>query len=128
MGLIIGSPGHTANGSSSDRKDSTPGAPAAVELHIEELVLHGFPAGDRHRIGDALQQELLRLIGEQGLPALLAQPLSRERLDGGAFKVGPGAKPQTVGTHLAQTLHHRLSRPERTSPSKAQPKEGRKTR
>jgi hypothetical protein len=91
----------------------TPLAPAAIELHIEELVLHGFPAGDRFRIGDAVQQELLRLIGEHGLPVLIAKQLSTERLDAGTFKVAPGAKPQTVGAQLAQSLHQRLSRPEK---------------
>ena len=35
-------------------------AVARVELHIEELVLHGFPPRDRARIGDAVQAELDR--------------------------------------------------------------------
>ena len=29
-----------------------------IELHIEELVLHGFDAKDKHQIGTAVQDEL----------------------------------------------------------------------
>ena len=45
--------------------------PGWIELHIEELVLHGFAPGDRHPIGDAVEHELIRLFAEQGLPSLL---------------------------------------------------------
>ena len=38
---------------------------ANLNLHIEELVLHGFAPGDRYRIGEAVQQELTRLFAEQ---------------------------------------------------------------
>jgi hypothetical protein len=34
----------------------------SINLHIEELVLHGFAPGDRHRISEAVEQELTRLI------------------------------------------------------------------
>jgi len=30
----------------------------AIQFHIEELVLHGFSPGDRHRIADALERQL----------------------------------------------------------------------
>ncbi len=32
--------------------------PYNIELHIEELVLHGFSPNDRHAIGEAVQREL----------------------------------------------------------------------
>ena len=44
-----------------------------IELHIEELVLHGFAPADRYRIGDTVQRELTRLLAEQGMPASLIQ-------------------------------------------------------
>ena len=37
-----------------------------IELHIEELVLHGFAARDRQRIAAAVQLELSRLMGTAG--------------------------------------------------------------
>ena len=38
--------------------------PKSVLLSIDELVLHGFSPGDRHRIGAAVRGELARLLAE----------------------------------------------------------------
>ncbi|MGC2696893.1 MAG: hypothetical protein WA738_13995 [Candidatus Angelobacter sp.] len=106
----------------------TPLAPAVIELHIEELVLHGFSSRDRFRIGDAVQKELRRLLGGHGLPAFLGKQLSAESLDAGTFRVAPGAKPQAIGVQLAQSLHHGLSSPKKTLSPKTPAKGARKTR
>ena len=89
--------------------DDTGVRPAAIEIHIEELVLHGFQASDKWSIGDAVKQELARLLGNQKMPALLHRELSADRLDAGSFKVTPNAKPRSIGTQLAQSVHQRLS-------------------
>lgn len=89
--------------------------PAAVELHIEELMLRGFPPSDRFHISEALQQELMRLITEQGLPGLMSNPVNMERLDGGTSKIATGAKPQAIGALLAQRLHQQLCPMQRSS-------------
>ena len=39
-----------------------------IVIEIDELVLHGFPPGERYRIGEAVQAELARILGERGLP------------------------------------------------------------
>ena len=41
------------------------------ELNIEELVMHGFTPGDRHRIGEAVEQELTQLLADRGVPQSL---------------------------------------------------------
>ena len=85
----------------------------AVELHIEELVLHGFSPGDRHAIAAAVQNELSRLLSAQfaeALPGSFAQSSERERLDAGAFNVAPGANSNAVGNQIAQTVHRGLSK------------------
>lgn len=38
-----------------------------IELHIEELILHGFEPGNHHAIGEAVESELERLLTEGGL-------------------------------------------------------------
>jgi len=38
-----------------------------LQLHIEQLVLIGFPPDDRHRIQDAVQAELVGLLAEGAL-------------------------------------------------------------
>lgn len=78
---------------------------ANLELHIEELVLHGFAPGDRHRIGDAVERELARLFTEHGLPPNLSQGFETGRLDAGSFNFAPGAKPEAVGAEVARALY-----------------------
>lgn len=109
-------------------RPTTPNVPAELELHIEELVLHGFAAGDRFHIGDALQQELLRLFSEKDLPAMMASTGNIERMDGGTLKVASGAKPGAIGAQLAQTLHQRFSPEPRGQQPGGQQKETRNRR
>jgi hypothetical protein len=74
-----------------------------VELHIDELVLHGFAAADRARIGAAVEQELTRLIARQGLPAGLGSGATAH-LDGGSFTVAPTASPDGIGAQVALSV------------------------
>jgi hypothetical protein len=76
-----------------------------IELEIEELILHGFGAGDRAQIGIAVQQELTRLLSEGGLPSGFGQGGEVPRLDGGTFNVDPGAKAEVVGIQIAQSIY-----------------------
>ncbi len=84
--------------------------PMNVEVHIGELVLHGFAAGDRYAIGEAVERELARLLTEQGVPPGLAQGGEVARLDGGSFAVEPGLRAEAVGTLVAQAVYGGLSR------------------
>jgi len=85
-----------------------PGASGAVELHIEELLLHGFSPRDRYAIRDAVEHELTRLIVSGGLPCIAAETVI-ERLDGGRFKVAQDVKPGAAGKQLAQTLYRGMA-------------------
>ncbi|MGH6611939.1 MAG: hypothetical protein ACRECQ_16975 [Burkholderiaceae bacterium] len=76
-----------------------------IELHIEELVLHGFAPRDRSRIGEAVERELARLFAEHGTPPSLTQGSEVANLDGGAFEVEPGAKPKAIGAQVARTVY-----------------------
>jgi hypothetical protein len=77
----------------------------SIELQIEELILTGFPAGDRRRIGAAFEQELGRLLSERGLPAALGQGGDRPSLDGGSFEVQPNMGPEAVGIQVAKAVY-----------------------
>jgi hypothetical protein len=83
---------------------------SAIELHIDELVLHGFAASDRHAIGVAVERELARLIGEQGLPPAIGRSGERWRLDGGAFNLAAGAPAEVIGTQVARVVYAGLIR------------------
>ncbi|EFH84856.1 hypothetical protein [Ktedonobacter racemifer] len=76
-----------------------------VELHIEELVLHGFVQGDRYEIGAAVERELARLFAEQGVPASLANGGEIARLNGGSFTVARGSQADVIGAQMAQSVY-----------------------
>jgi hypothetical protein len=95
--------------------DSSPSSfilrpPSAIELHIDELVLHGFAASDRRTISAAVERELTRLIGEQGLPPAIRRGGERGRLDGGTFNLAAGAPAETIGAQIAQAVYAGLIR------------------
>lgn len=85
-------------------------SPLSVELHINELVLHGFAPKDRHRISGAVQSELARLLAERGIPAWLAEGGEVDLLDGGKFEVAAEARVDSIGTQIAEAVHRGLER------------------
>jgi hypothetical protein len=81
-----------------------------IELHIEELVLHSFPAKDRHLVGEAVQRELTRLLSERGIPSSLSKGGEIARLNGGSFNVKQGSKADVVGRQVAQAVYGGMKR------------------
>jgi hypothetical protein len=77
---------------------------STIHLHIEELVLHGFPSGDRHRIGEAMQRELARLFTEERTPPALANSAEIDRLSAGSFQTTGTARPETTGVQVARAV------------------------
>jgi hypothetical protein len=76
-----------------------------IELHIQELILHGFAPADRYLIGEAVQRELARLFAEQGVPLSLSRGGEIALLHGVSFNVVPGAKAEAIGTQVAQSVY-----------------------
>jgi hypothetical protein len=76
-----------------------------VQLHIEELVLHGFDPRGRYSISDAVQQELTQLFTGQGVPAQLTELSPTERIDAGSFQVGAAARTHAVGAQIANAVY-----------------------
>ncbi len=60
-----------------------------IELHIEELVLHGYSPHDRWRIADAVRAELEArfALGQSGY----SRDVTIDRLDAGTIALEPGA-------------------------------------
>ena len=76
----------------------------SIHLHIEELVLHGFAPGDRHRIGEAVQLELARLLTEQATPPVLAKSAQIDRLNAGTFHMTSAPRPEATGAQVARAV------------------------
>ena len=74
--------------------------PREIDVHIEELVLHGFPRSARRQIGDAIESELCEHLAKDGVPA--AWQSSPRQLDAGSIKSSTYAK---IGTKIARAIH-----------------------
>jgi hypothetical protein len=79
-----------------------------IVIEIDELILHGFQAGDRYRIGEAVQAELARILGERGLPGAWTADAA-PRLDGGAFNVAAGMPAPAIGTGVAEAVYRTVT-------------------
>jgi hypothetical protein len=84
-----------------------------VELHIEELVLEGFDSRDRHRIRDAVERELTRLLGEERELRQVRQEAHVPELRA-QFSMRAGSTPGRVGAQLAEAVHQAVSRRSKT--------------
>ena len=79
-----------------------------IVIEIDELVLHGFPPADRNRIGEAVQAELARIVGERSLPDAWTEGAAT-RLDGGAFNVASGMPALAIGTGVAEAVYRTMA-------------------
>jgi hypothetical protein len=74
-----------------------------VALNIDELVLHGFAPGDRHRVAAAMQREMTRLIAAHGVPD--AWHTSPPVMQATPITVAPDARPHAVGAAIARSVY-----------------------
>ena len=88
-----------------------------INLHIEELVLHGFAPGDRYTIADAVERELSHLLAQQstpftsaGIPPIWIHDSGKLLLDAGAFNVAPESRADSIGAQIAQAVHGGLTK------------------
>ncbi|MEA3207803.1 MAG: hypothetical protein QOE70_860 [Chthoniobacter sp.] len=77
--------------------------PREIEVHIEELVLHGFPPGTRWEVAEAVASELRGVLTERGIPP--AWQSSPERIEAGAIQAGPQTRPAATGRQIARAVH-----------------------
>ena len=96
--------------------DASPSAPsAALDLHIDSLVLHGFSGVDGRRAGAAFEKELSRLLSDSGSPLSGYASGSSALADSSAagdttplsVEFVPG-RPDLTGRRAARALHARL--------------------
>jgi hypothetical protein len=76
----------------------------SIHLHIEELVLHGLPSNDRHRIGEALQRELTSLLSEEQPPTSFAKSAEIDYLNGETFQTTGTVRPEATGAQVARAV------------------------
>ena len=89
-----------------------------IELHIEKLMLHGFSPGDSHRIGEAVERQLTRILTEQGMPTSLSHGGERSHINGGTFNTATNTHAKTIGIKIVQSVYSGFKN-EKTSYSKS---------
>ena len=80
-------------------------AASTVDIDIEELVLEGFPSGERFQIAGAVEQELAQLLREQGPTPLWAKDSDFSCLDGAKFEMKAGQSERTIGAQIARSIY-----------------------
>jgi len=80
-----------------------------MELHIQEIVLHGFPRMDYHQVREALQQQLTMLLTQKGLGSSFCGGDRLPYLEGGQFFVPANAGVGDMANRMAGTIYDSLS-------------------
>jgi hypothetical protein len=81
-----------------------------IILHIDRLVLNGFPADDRDAIAAGLQTELGRLLAEPAMAERLGTLGNVARVRTDPARVAPSAPPEISGTAVARAIVNGVSR------------------
>lgn len=79
-----------------------------VDLAIEELILRGVPYALRHHIATAIEQELARLLCEQGLPPFLERGGNIPDIGIGPISIHADTRAEAIGVQIAQSVYGRL--------------------
>jgi hypothetical protein len=81
-----------------------------IELNIQELVLHGFPHGDKYRIAQAVQHELTNMFSNSLTDNSLLESGEYYRIDAGQFELQSDEKSEQIGSHIANAVYGGLLR------------------
>jgi hypothetical protein len=86
-------------------RNSTLNPQPSIDLHIEELVLHGLPlSGSQGSVMQAaIQTELARLLTEKGLNHVSAS--ATPHLSAGSIQLPNDNKPANLGQQIAQAIY-----------------------
>jgi hypothetical protein len=84
--------------------------PAAVELHVDEVVLHGLPVANRHSLAGAVEYELERLLVERSWEPPWLSDLEVDGLDADGMTLPVRAPDGLIGRRLAEAIGVALDR------------------
>jgi hypothetical protein len=91
--------------------------PREIDVHIEELVLHGFTPLDGRHVTDTLAAELRRLLTERGVPARWQNNPEKLESEPTPSRL---TNPTNAGDHIASAIYgSNLPKPAGTYSSKS---------
>lgn len=99
------------------RASASAGAsPREIDVHIEELVLHGFESRSQQTVAEALGSQLTALLAEQGIPATWNDnPVTLQARAAHAIGL---TTPGTAGARIADAIYHSEPAKQQQSPFK----------
>jgi hypothetical protein len=80
--------------------------PRRIELHIQELVLHGFSQLDGDAVAEAIELELGARLGGPGV--MINERGSSARVDAGSIELPHKASPVNCGAAIGERIHENL--------------------
>ena len=80
-----------------------------IEVHIDEIVLHGFSAADRYVIGDAFTYELSQLFENNEIGISLINNTRAPTLNARQIIIPSNARPTLIGAQVAKVVHGSLN-------------------
>lgn len=80
-----------------------------VHVRIEALSLDGFDPGQRHRIAQAVQRELTRLLAARAFDGELGVAHEAPRVDAGSFVFRDDDPPHRIGAAIARATFRGLT-------------------
>jgi len=81
-----------------------------VVVNIDSLVLNGVPYEDRCAVAQGLQEQLTHLLSEPGVAHRLSETGSIPRLRVGQVQTSAEARPQQIGSAVANGIGKGLNR------------------
>jgi hypothetical protein len=79
-----------------------------VNIYINELVIEGFPTGDKHKMAESLQKELRELFQERGLPQVIQTSKKLDSIKVDSFPISPNTSMSKIGQRSAKTIYRGL--------------------
>ena len=80
-----------------------------LELHIGELVLHGISVHNRYAVARAVEDELLRLFTEQGLPSPFKRHVNINAIKDQSFTLQENSADVRVAGDIASSVYKSLN-------------------
>ncbi len=81
----------------------------SIELNIDRLILEGFSIFDRNIIRNSVQNELIRLFNENGIPASVKENRDISKINLGDIKTQTNSNAGLIGNQVAQNIYSAIS-------------------
>jgi hypothetical protein len=79
-----------------------------VNIEIGELILEGFDYHDQQRISRAIEQELARLVSDNGLPEGVGTRRAASNIGALSFNAPSDMNPRAIGRETARSIYRSL--------------------